>query len=118
MVLPGPTGESNTLSLEPRGIVLCLGPTDADRAAQVDLAEAAGNATLVSDDLDAGVDAVMYFGPDVASVRRTLSQRDGAIVPLIASPSDAGRLFVERHVCIDTTAAGGNASLMSAAQED
>ena len=47
-----------------------------------------------------------------------LSRREGAIVPLVTSPADADRLCVERHVCIDTTAAGGNASLMSAAQED
>jgi RHH-type proline utilization regulon transcriptional repressor/proline dehydrogenase/delta 1-pyrroline-5-carboxylate dehydrogenase len=116
-VLPGPTGESNTLTLEPRGLVLCLGPSDADRDVQIQLAEAAGNATLVSNDLSGEFDAVMYFGDDLDSVRAELSHRDGAIVPLITSRGEAIRLSVERHVCIDTTAAGGNASLMASAQE-
>jgi RHH-type proline utilization regulon transcriptional repressor/proline dehydrogenase/delta 1-pyrroline-5-carboxylate dehydrogenase len=116
-MLPGPTGESNFLTLEPRGLVLCLGPTDADRDLQIELAEAAGNATLVANAFGVDVDAVMYFGDDIDFIRAELSARDGAIIPLITSPLEAIRLSVERHVCIDTTAAGGNASLMASAQE-
>jgi RHH-type proline utilization regulon transcriptional repressor/proline dehydrogenase/delta 1-pyrroline-5-carboxylate dehydrogenase len=115
--LPGPTGESNTLYRKPRGVVLCLGPTEADRQRQVEMVEAAGGTALISDDLNADAEAALYFGSDVARVRRALSQREGAIVPLITSPADGARLLVERHVCIDTTAAGGNASLMASAQE-
>ena len=44
-----------------------------------------------------------------------LSARTGAIIPLLTSSDDSARLLVERHVCIDTTAAGGNATLMAQA---
>ena len=46
--------------------------------------------------------------------RRALAARDGAIVPLVADAGDVSRYVLERHVCIDTTAAGGNASLLAA----
>ncbi|MFZ5616849.1 MAG: bifunctional proline dehydrogenase/L-glutamate gamma-semialdehyde dehydrogenase PutA [Pseudomonadota bacterium] len=45
--LPGPTGESNTLRLKGRGVVLCLGGgTDAANRRQIALALAAGNSIL------------------------------------------------------------------------
>ena len=124
--LPGPTGESNTLKLYPRGLVLCLGPSPEDVALQAELAEDAGNTVLR---LDGAVDpetlvtwhldAVMYFGEDETAhaIREALSRREGILVPLIAHPSERLRLSVERHLCIDTTAAGGNASLLSQAAE-
>ncbi len=40
--LPGPTGESNVLHVMPRGTLLCLGPDEADMAAQQAMAERAG----------------------------------------------------------------------------
>ncbi|MGL4321444.1 MAG: hypothetical protein ACRCS3_11330, partial [Paracoccaceae bacterium] len=45
-----------------------------------------------------------------------LSGREGAIVPLIGVV-DAGHVMLERHVCIDTTASGGNAELLAAVGE-
>jgi RHH-type proline utilization regulon transcriptional repressor/proline dehydrogenase/delta 1-pyrroline-5-carboxylate dehydrogenase len=121
--LPGPTGESNQMHVAPRGTLLCLGPSADDVAAQRAMAAAAGCIAEVAE-LDAerlrtgnGFDAVAWFG-DVAGLRRVrlaLSERDGALLPILASAEDAGRLQLERHVCIDTTAAGGNASLMAAA---
>ena len=48
-------------------------------------------------------------------IRRALAARDGVIVPLITEPIDPPRYLVERAVCIDTTAAGGNATLLAAA---
>ncbi|MDB5541797.1 MAG: bifunctional proline dehydrogenase/L-glutamate gamma-semialdehyde dehydrogenase [Devosia sp.] len=61
------------------------------------------------------VDAIMHFGTeaDLRPWRQALSRRDGVIVPLITRPSDAERLITERHVCIDTTASGGNAELLA-----
>jgi RHH-type proline utilization regulon transcriptional repressor/proline dehydrogenase/delta 1-pyrroline-5-carboxylate dehydrogenase len=61
------------------------------------------------------VDAVMNFGDEAAlrPWRQALSRREGPIVPLITTPADAGRLIVERHICIDTTASGGNAALLA-----
>jgi RHH-type proline utilization regulon transcriptional repressor/proline dehydrogenase/delta 1-pyrroline-5-carboxylate dehydrogenase len=121
--LPGPTGESNTLTIAPRGTLLCLGPTDAERAAQRHMAEATGCITLSSElDLDAlthaaTFQAIAYFGtdPNLRAIRIALSVRDGALLPLLTSADDSARLQLERHICIDTTAAGGNASLMASA---
>ena len=61
------------------------------------------------------VDAVAHFG-DAETLRpwrQALARREGPIIPLIASEADAGRLIIERHICIDTTASGGNAELLA-----
>jgi RHH-type proline utilization regulon transcriptional repressor/proline dehydrogenase/delta 1-pyrroline-5-carboxylate dehydrogenase len=50
------------------------------------------------------------------ALRQALSQRDGAIIPLITEWDQAERFVIERHLCIDTTAAGGNASLIAASE--
>ena len=44
--LPGPTGESNQYLLEPRGKVLCLGPTPNGLLVQVTKALSMGNAVV------------------------------------------------------------------------
>ena len=49
-------------------------------------------------------------------LRVALAERDGEILPLISEVKDPHRLLLERHLCIDTTAAGGNASLIAAAE--
>ncbi|WDQ97908.1 bifunctional proline dehydrogenase/L-glutamate gamma-semialdehyde dehydrogenase PutA [Devosia sp. J2-20] len=123
VVLPGPTGESNIMHSAPRGRVLCLGPTPADQQAQAVICASLGNTALLAElDLEGlrdsdSFDAVAYFAedPDLGRIRIALSEREGALIPLLTSPDDASRLLLERHVCIDTTAAGGNASLMSQA---
>ena len=48
-------------------------------------------------------------------LRVALSQRDGAILPLVTETVAPERFVLERHLCIDTTAAGGNASLLATA---
>ncbi|UJW85636.1 L-glutamate gamma-semialdehyde dehydrogenase [Devosia sp. SL43] len=121
--LPGPTGESNVMHVSPRGTVLCLGPTAADKQAQAAMAATLGNTAILAElDLDAlaharTFDAVAYFAEDadLRTIRIALSSRSGAIIPLLTSVDEANRLVVERHVCIDTTAAGGNATLMAQA---
>jgi RHH-type transcriptional regulator, proline utilization regulon repressor / proline dehydrogenase / delta 1-pyrroline-5-carboxylate dehydrogenase len=121
--LPGPTGESNRLHVVPRGTLLCLGPTPQDVAAQIELAKTAGCGFMAEamdpDRLRSGKGfvAVAWFGDDTAlrQVRMVLSEREGALLPIVTGPKDIGRLQLDRHVCIDTTAAGGNASLMAAA---
>ena len=62
-----------------------------------------------------GVDAIMHFGGDdqLKPWRQALSRRDGPIIPLVTRPEDAELLILERHVCIDTTASGGNAELLA-----
>ena len=52
------------------------------------------------------------------AVAQLLATREGAIVPLISCVAPATLLhqtLVEKSVSIDTTAAGGNASLMTMA---
>ena len=63
-----------------------------------------------------GVDAIMSQA-DVEQLRAyriALAERDGKLIPLISELVELDRLIVERHLCIDTTAAGGNASLIAA----
>ena len=36
----------------------------------------------------------------------------GPILPLVGGAPDPGHALLERHVCIDTTASGGNAQLL------
>ena len=133
--LPGPTGESNRLSHYPKGVVLCLGPTAEDAAEQARVANSVGcEAALVAPGAQ-GENAISGFLPrdalrslrnvalvalwseaqDLADARAALADRDGALIPLIGSRNLAEKCFHERHVCIDTTAAGGNASLFAAA---
>ncbi|MCW5720698.1 MAG: bifunctional proline dehydrogenase/L-glutamate gamma-semialdehyde dehydrogenase PutA [Devosia sp.] len=121
--LPGPTGESNVLHVAPRGTLLCLGPSEADVAAQRKMAEMAGCVPLVVP-LDADMlrtattfDAVAWFGDDatLGVMRKALAERDGPILPLLSGREEVARLQLERHVCVDTTAAGGNATLIATA---
>ncbi len=133
--LPGPTGESNRLSVFGRGVILCLGPTLAAAQEQARIAQGQGcRAVIVAPGavgplavdgvLDraaltrlSGFDGVALWAAedDLRAVRRALAARDGAILPLMAEGDMADRCVVERHVCIDTTAAGGNARLLAAA---
>ena len=52
----------------------------------------------------------------LAAIRAALARRPGPILPLITEPAAAERYVLERHVCVDTTAAGGNASLLAQAE--
>ena len=78
---------------------------------------------FASDPATADIEALLFTGPpDQADrLRRTLAARDGAIVPLLQDRADGSydltRLVVEKVASINTTAAGGNASLMSLAGE-
>ena len=126
-------------------MVLCLGPgADAVRT-QVAAAREAGNAALaVADGASAALTAhatdplvVVLDGqvapgalttlPGIAAVA-CAADRDvlaamrahspgaaGPILPLITEPDVPERYVLERHLCVDTTAAGGNASLLAQA---
>lgn len=67
--------------------------------------------------VDLDVDAVAFAGDadTRAAYRRALADRDGRIVPLITTHAQPIAFCTERTVCIDTTAAGGNASLLAEA---
>ena len=53
-----------------------------------------------------------------AAIRQAMAGRSGAIVPLIRHPIAPQAYAHERAICIDTTAAGGNAALLAAAGSD
>jgi RHH-type proline utilization regulon transcriptional repressor/proline dehydrogenase/delta 1-pyrroline-5-carboxylate dehydrogenase len=142
--MPGPTGEINRLSVHPRGLLLCLGPTREVALNQAISALAQGNRVVIitpgiTDALEvfkkaglpvagaegllthqalsqaSGFDAVMAQtdSSTMQAWRQALAGREGVLVPLITETNAAERLIVERHLCIDTTAAGGNASLIA-----
>lgn len=121
--LPGPTGESNRLTATARPPLLCLGPTAAAAQAQAEAVRALGGvaveaAGLVPEALSrlTGFSGALWWGDEEgARVRvQALARREGPILPLITDRPDAGHVLAERHVCIDTTASGGNAQLLAA----
>jgi len=66
-----------------------------------------------------GIDVVALSADSgsLRAAREALAARDGALVPLVVSEQELpSRCTLERHVCIDTTAAGGNASLLAATE--
>ncbi|MDB5746342.1 MAG: putA, partial [Massilia sp.] len=140
--LPGPTGERNRLSFSPRGVVLCAAASTEAMLNQLAAAMATGNRALVlasaqlniPDDLPPEVkDRIRFIGAqEVAQsdfqialietgmqgeLRSQLASRPGAIVSIVdtdgAAPIAVWRLVAERALCVNTTAAGGNASLMT-----
>ncbi|WP_171087231.1 trifunctional transcriptional regulator/proline dehydrogenase/L-glutamate gamma-semialdehyde dehydrogenase [Telluria aromaticivorans] len=141
MVLPGPTGERNTLAFTSRGTVLCAPSTASGLLNQVAASLATGNRALVlaapglipanlptlvkervrfigMDEIDAGEFQVALVEAGLAGpLRAKLAARTGAIVGIVdtsaAAPVALWRLVAERAVCVNTTAAGGNASLMT-----
>jgi len=158
IVLPGPTGESNELSLHGRGVFFCA---VADKTAihafvqQVVAALAAGNAVIASAAtgqaklaakairalLDAGVPGeILHFIPDnqmrklatqdfrTAGIAWTgpvdealamlleVSERGGAIVPMVVEPGGPNyllRFAVEKTKTVNIVATGGNALLLN-----
>ncbi|GJL86398.1 MAG: bifunctional protein PutA [Minwuia thermotolerans] len=140
--LPGPTGEANYLWLHPRGTVLCLGP-DADTALdQAVQALRAGNRVLaIAPDVSARIRPLAQAGLPVVALdgtvapeflsdmeidgvacapgdpayRKAMARRQGALMPLIDSRICPQAYAHERAICVDTTAAGGNADLLASA---
>ena len=123
--LPGPTGESNRLTLSARAPFLCLGPGPETVEEQAQAVRALGGAAVLVHGALApealttltGFAGALFWGPEPAAraYARALSERDGPILPLITALPDLGHVALERHVCVDTTASGGNAQLLAAA---
>lgn len=161
VVLPGPTGESNTLYLENRGNIICFADGNVSFhfwVLSIVTALATGNTviTVVSDVfyeealafrdkfIATGEDenvfqvarlrhlSTMLQHPDLSGVvvdslcdrkhyiSQQLAQRKGAILPVISSEyydNLIQRLVTEKTISIDTTASGGNTSLMTLVEE-
>ncbi|MEM6481262.1 MAG: aldehyde dehydrogenase family protein, partial [Pseudomonadota bacterium] len=120
--LPGPAGESNRLSRHPRAPLLCLGPGPSAVDQQATLVETLGGRAArvtgaVKPELLAELGefgGVIWWGdPEQArAMGQALARRTGPILPLITGLPDTGHVLHERHVCVDTTAAGGNTALL------
>jgi RHH-type proline utilization regulon transcriptional repressor/proline dehydrogenase/delta 1-pyrroline-5-carboxylate dehydrogenase len=139
--LPGPTGERNQLDFVPRGTVLCAPNGTASLLNQLAAAFATGNRALVLADAPAAlpvavkervrfITAQELDGSEFAlalveqglegNLQAQLAARPGAIVGIVdtraGKPVALWRLVAERALCVNTTAAGGNASLMTLGQ--
>ena len=153
--LPGPTGESNRLSMAAAGHIICIkGSSDTLWLAQIVQSLALGNAVtmighgasdyqqvltqwladsdtvkLVASDksfdnkdtqelLSTSTFAAVTLAeddPTLRALRQLLATRDGPIIPVSTSLYDISPLIDEKSLCVDTTAAGGNATLLAAA---
>ncbi|WP_372985649.1 bifunctional proline dehydrogenase/L-glutamate gamma-semialdehyde dehydrogenase PutA [Marinobacter sp.] len=89
-------------------------------AARAGLPIVAVNGVLDPDALAelSGFEAVVSVAekPLLKQYRQALAERDGALLPIITEHKLDQRYVIERHLCVDTTAAGGNASLIASAE--
>ncbi len=123
--MPGPTGESNRLATRPRPSLLCMGPGPETTERQAKAVAALGGRAIkvtgqiVPETLETGPDfgGILWWGDEETGKRieNALARRTGPIIPLIPGLPDPARVRAERHVCVDTTASGGNAALLGAA---
>jgi RHH-type proline utilization regulon transcriptional repressor/proline dehydrogenase/delta 1-pyrroline-5-carboxylate dehydrogenase len=142
LALPGPTGERNTLSFAARGTVLCAASGIGVLLNQLAAVLATGNRAVVVarsaslippglpqlvrgaiqwvDSIDAAqteFHIALVESSLLSSLRPVLAKRGGALVSVIETTEEGviplWRLVAERALCINTTAAGGNASLMT-----
>ncbi|MFQ3249250.1 MAG: RHH-type proline utilization regulon transcriptional repressor/proline dehydrogenase [Glaciecola sp.] len=160
--LPGPTGESNTLHLEPRGVLVCFADKDVTFeywVLSIVTALATGN-TVISVVSDLFYEEALTFKDKLAStgapntvfqvanlrhleallmnkslagvvvdsstdrsayISAKLAEREGAILPVITAEYNDNliqRLVTEKTISVDTTASGGNTSLMTLIEDD
>jgi RHH-type transcriptional regulator, proline utilization regulon repressor / proline dehydrogenase / delta 1-pyrroline-5-carboxylate dehydrogenase len=105
------------------GVLLIRSP-DAQRIEEVAhiALKAAGNSVSLLTMIDAQalgaalhshIQGVVADGQVRDGLAQYLATRTGAIIPLLSSSDDPYRFFHERTLTIDTTAAGGNASLLA-----
>lgn len=139
LMLPGSTGERNTLRFAPRGDVLCVACSTGVLLNQMAAALATGNtvvtatrsADLIPSSLpkqvqkyvrvindpieDIAIAIALVDGAQMASILPLLAARKGALIPTLETTETGAialwRLVTERALCINTSAAGGNASL-------
>ena len=120
--MPGPTGESNRLTQVPRAPLLCLGPGRRAALEQAEAVRKLGGHAVEAPSLPPealatlqGFSGALWWGEADAGrpYAKALATRPGPILPLIGMP-DRGHVVLERHLCIDTTASGGNAQLLAA----
>ena len=132
--LHGPVGERNSYALHPRGRILAVAETLAGLQTQIAIIVATGNTAcvLAAPALRAGIDAakVQWLnkigdgGPYAAALIEAegemlqaictqIAELPGPIVPCHTAPYANAWLLEEVSTSVNTTAAGGNASLMA-----
>jgi RHH-type proline utilization regulon transcriptional repressor/proline dehydrogenase/delta 1-pyrroline-5-carboxylate dehydrogenase len=139
--LPGPTGEDNRLGFHPRGLIAGVAGSQAGRLLQILTATASGNrivlppateasallaslpapvracVELAADWFERPLAALLFEGDPASAdaLRSRLAERPGARIPLLSPQPDYDMVCLvhERTLTINTTAAGGNASLMT-----
>jgi len=139
LVLPGPTGERNTLSFAPRGKIFCVASNVNVLLNQLAAVLATENRPamnqstfkLIPASLPDNIKAIIQVN-EADSFQFQIALIDSSLLPVlrpvIALQSEVivsviesfenelvplWRLLAERAVCTNTTAAGGNASLMT-----
>ncbi|WP_226017354.1 bifunctional proline dehydrogenase/L-glutamate gamma-semialdehyde dehydrogenase PutA [Novosphingobium sp. FKTRR1] len=137
--LPGPVGESNRYAIHPRGTVLLLPETAQGLARQLAAVRVTGNArvavaaperlealrigdhaelrvvTAIPADEHFAAALVEAEGPALLAAQQAIAALPGPIVPVLTAPWPTMLLVEEQVTSINTTAAGGNASLMAMA---
>ncbi|MES2150053.1 MAG: trifunctional transcriptional regulator/proline dehydrogenase/L-glutamate gamma-semialdehyde dehydrogenase [Pseudomonadota bacterium] len=145
LTLPGPTGERNGLRFAPRGAVLCGAASIGVLLNQLAATLATGNLAIVVahgpelipeglppevkdrlrfvgsvDACDSQFQVALVESSMAARLRPQLALRPDAIIGMIETSEEGAiplwRLVAERALCVNTTAAGGNASLMTLGQ--
>ena len=135
--LEGPTGESNRIYLHPKGVFICIGSDTHVLQALATGNAVLGvgiESQLVANLQSSGIpilqsqvipdSATVTLCSDLAgitvdgcpqellrAIRLELASRQGAIIQLTTDQGAPWLFLVEKSVCIDTTAAGGNARL-------
>ncbi len=122
-LLPGPTGELNRLTTLARPPLLCLGPGwEAAEAQARAVRDLGGHAIILPERFPADaianlqdISGILWWGDGqtARAYARALSARSGPLLPLITALPDAAHVLYERHLCVDTTASGGNAALLA-----
>ena len=114
----GPVGERNLYALHPRGRILCIAKTAAGLDAQKRIVAETGNECVVA---EAGWEAkgpyaaalIEAEGAALIGHLQSLAAMPGPIVTAQVAPYCQAWLMEEKSISINTTASGGNASLMT-----
>ena len=137
-LLPGPTGERNSAEWHaPAKVWLYGGTLEQAFAALIPLAAAGAAAVVtqehplaiwrehsdglievVSRNVPEGIGHLAALEPLAAGLKQQIAEQDGAIIKILdaADGLDILQVFEEVSVSVNTTAAGGNASLMAMAE--
>ncbi len=140
--LPGPVGERNVYTLHPRGRILLLAETEAGLQSQLKAVLASGNTPVAPDSMLSLAETLPQLdfarlewvgdwineppfdhiliedaGQDIRPILSTIAAKDGPIPIVQRGHAEGGYridwMVEEISTSIDTTAAGGNASLMA-----